>query len=86
MSTQQITADLKRLATDNEAFDAYLGNLKADRSIGQADIREIAIAFLGWEMAKSKPRNKLIQMIADKQMLDQRQEARGAGIDNQHSW
>lgn len=78
--------ELKRLATDNAGFDALVAKLRADRSINQAAMREIAIAFLGWEMAKSKSRAKLLQMIEERQALDARQEARGQVIDRMHSW
>ena len=78
--------ELKRLATDNAAFDALIAKLRADRSINQSAMRKIAVAFLGWEMARSKPRTALLQMIKDRQMLDQHQEARGQVIDRLGCW
>lgn len=77
---------LKSLSTDNAAFDTEISRLQADKSIDQPTMRQIAKDYLGYDMAKSKPRSELIKMIKEQQMLEQRGAARGREIDKLGPW
>jgi hypothetical protein len=81
MTTINYANELKRVEDDNTAFDALIAKLRADRTVRQRDMRDIAVAYLGWEMAKSRPRTKALQQIIDWQALGARQKARMGQID-----
>jgi len=57
------TAELQAKATDNAAFDELIAQLRADRAVRQPEMREIAIAFIGYRIANSTPRPKALQKI-----------------------
>lgn len=79
--------DLKQAATDNAAFDAVVARIEQDKSINKAGMRAIAQDFLGHDIKASKGRSDAIKEIRDRQMLNQRQEARGREIDKHNkSW
>lgn len=87
MATADYVAELKRAAGDNAAFDSLISALKADKSITQPQMREIAQQFIGWEFAPSRPRSQALQHIIDRQMVDARQNARMQNIDKtNNSW
>jgi hypothetical protein len=79
-------SELRQTEDDSTAFDAVVARLRADRAVRQSDMRGIAIAYLGWEMAKSTPRSKALQHIIDAQMVAARTQARAEGIDRLRSW
>lgn len=81
-----IVNDLKRLELDNSAFDALIGRIQSDPSIKQPEMHQICTGYLGYELAKSKPKNYLLQQIINKQMIVARQTARGANLGSFKPW
>jgi hypothetical protein len=66
---------------DNAAFDAVVATLRADKAIRRQEMRAIARAYLGYEIAKAKGRTDALRAIIERQMIEARQMARGRTID-----
>lgn len=83
-----IVSELKRLELDNSGFDALIARIRNDPSIKQPEMWAIAAQYMGYELAKSKPKSYILQQIINRQMVIARQEARGAvlGSKNFKSW
>ncbi len=73
--------NLTSIATDNEKFDAAIANLRADRGIGKDEMRQIAKGYLGYDIKAAHGREKAIQEIQQRQVRNQRSDARAAEID-----
>jgi hypothetical protein len=83
----EYAGQLRRLSTDNNAFDRLISSLRGDSRVHAGEMREIAKAYLGYEPGKSKSKSAVLQQIVDRQMLEARQTARGAVIDKWNkSW
>lgn len=87
MTNNEYATALRVNASDNAGFDALIETLRTDRSIHQPELREIAIQFLGYEVARSNSRQALLQRIVDRQALNARQVARMGTIErSMNSW
>jgi hypothetical protein len=75
------TTELQTAATDNAAFDALVAKLRADKAIRKIEMRAIAAAYLGYEIAKAKGRSDALRAICERQALEQRQHARVRVLD-----
>ncbi len=79
-------SNLKKASGDNAAFDQLMAQLRNDKAVDQATMHAIARDFLGWSPAPSKPRNKLLKMMEDRQRFDAHSDARGKEIDRLGEW
>jgi hypothetical protein len=57
---------------DNDAFDQLIDTLEADRSIKQEGMRQIASAFLGYTVPKSRGRTENLSDIRRRQSSDEK--------------
>lgn len=63
--------NLKALELNSQAFDELMARLKVMK-ISQEDMHKIATGYLGFQMAKSTPKPKLIQFMIDHQVRNAR--------------
>jgi len=77
---------LSQASEDNAAFDRAISSMTADKKVRAQEMREIAKAYLGYEIAKKKGRADALKAIVDRQALNARQDARGRSLDRLKSW
>jgi hypothetical protein len=77
---------LKDTSKDNAQFDQLVERLRADKKIKKTEMREVALLFLGYELAKKKGREDALAAIAERQKVEARQEARGSVLDRLKPW
>jgi hypothetical protein len=77
---------LNQTAKDNARFDQTIEQLRGDRMIKKAEMRDIARLFLGYELAKKKGRGDALAEIIDKQAVAARQDARASVLDRLKPW
>lgn len=81
-----IVSELKRLELDNAGFDAVIARVRSDSSIKQAEMHQIAVAYLGYDLAKSTPKGNLLKKITNKQMVTIRQHHRSENLGSFKPW
>jgi hypothetical protein len=77
---------LRHASEDNAAFDRAISSMTADKKVRAQEMREIAKAYLGYEIAKKKGRADAFKAIVDRQALNARQDARGRSLDRLKPW
>jgi hypothetical protein len=77
---------LSQASEDNPAFDRTVSEMQADKTVRAQEMREIAKAYLGYEIAKKKGRADALKAIVERQALNARQDARGRSLDRLKSW
>jgi len=66
-SPEEYAKRLHELMDDNDAFDALIETLEADRSIKREEMRQIASAILGYTVPKSRARTLNLVAIRNRQ-------------------
>ena len=66
-SPDECARRLSELMDDNDAFDAVIETLATDRSIKREEMRQIASAFLGYEVPKTRGRAANLSNIRHRQ-------------------
>jgi hypothetical protein len=66
---RRYAAALDQASADNAAFDEVISQLRVDPSIRRREMREIALLYLGYWIARSKGRADALQAIVDRQAL-----------------
>jgi len=77
---------LSQASEDNSAFDRAVSEMQTDKRVRAHEMREIAKAYLGYEIAKKKGRADALKAIVDRQALNARQDARGRSLDRLKPW
>jgi hypothetical protein len=77
---------LKDASKDNAQFDRVVEQLGGDKTIKKAEMRQVALLFLGYELAKKKGREDALTAIKERQRIEARQEARGSVLDRLKPW
>ena len=87
-TAQMHAQELMAAIHDNPRFDAAIAKLQADRSMKHEHVQGIANSFLGYSPSgpAARTRSGLIREITDRQMVEQRQRARGQQIDKMKAW